>query len=58
MQNRELYQQILGLKSPWSVSEVSPDLKLQQVDVFVEPQRQKTVRRESRRFPVGVIPTP
>ena len=36
MQDRELYQQILGLKSPWSVSEVSLDLKLQQVDVFVE----------------------
>ena len=36
MQDRELYQQILGLKSPWSVSKVTLDVLLQQVDVFVE----------------------
>jgi transposase len=36
MQDRELYQQILGLKSPWSVSKVALDLEQQQVDVFVE----------------------
>ena len=36
MQDRELYQQIPGLKSSWSVSEVSLNWKLQQVDVLVE----------------------
>lgn len=36
MQDRELYQEILGLKSPWSVSQVTLDLEQQQVDVFVE----------------------
>lgn len=36
MQDRELYQQILGLKSPWVVSQVSLSLEQQQVDVFVE----------------------
>lgn len=36
MQDRELYQQILGLKSPWTVSQVSLSLQQQQVDVFVE----------------------
>ena len=36
MQDRELYQEILGLKSPWSVSQVTLNLEQQQVDVFVE----------------------
>lgn len=36
MQDRELYQQILGLKSPWKVSEVKLSIEHQQVDVFVE----------------------
>jgi transposase len=36
MQDHELYQQILGLKSPWSVSKVNLDVSQQQVDVFVE----------------------
>ena len=36
MQDRELYQQILGLKSPWSVSKVALDVENQQVDVYVE----------------------
>lgn len=36
MQDRELYQQILGLKEPWTVSQVSLSLQQQQVDVFVE----------------------
>ncbi|MFN5434492.1 MAG: transposase family protein [Planctomyces sp.] len=36
MQDRELYQEIPGLKSPWSVSQVTLDLEQQQVDVFVE----------------------
>ena len=35
MQDRELYQEILGLKSPWSVTNVALNLKEQQVDVFV-----------------------
>jgi len=36
MQDRELYQQILGLKEPWTVSQVSLSLQQEQVDVFVE----------------------
>jgi transposase len=36
MQDRELYQEILGLKSPWTVSKVSLDVFRQQVDVHVE----------------------
>ena len=36
MQDRELYQQILGLKSPWTVSRVALSLEQQQVDVSVE----------------------
>ncbi|MEI8018406.1 MAG: ISL3 family transposase [Schlesneria sp.] len=36
MQDRELYQQILGLKTPWKVSEVELSIEQQQVDVFVE----------------------
>ena len=36
MQDRELYQEILGLKSPWSVTNVTLNLEEQQVDVFVE----------------------
>jgi transposase len=36
MQDHELYQQILGLKTPWSVSKVALDVLQQQVDVFVE----------------------
>jgi transposase len=35
MQDRELYQEILGLKSPWSVTNVALNLNEQQVDVFV-----------------------
>ena len=35
MQDRELYQEILGLKSPWAVTNVALNLKEQQVDVFV-----------------------
>ena len=36
MQDRELYQEILGLKSPWAVSQVTLNLEQQRVDVFVE----------------------
>ena len=36
MQDRELYQEILGLKSPWSVSRVELSVERQQVDVFAE----------------------
>ena len=36
MQEKEFYSQILGLKSPWFVSEVKLDTVAEQVDVFVE----------------------
>ena len=35
MQDKELYQHILGLKSPWSVTEVRLDMENQQIDVHV-----------------------
>jgi len=34
MQDRDFYQQIIGLKSPWSVSKVALDVVQYQVDVF------------------------
>ena len=57
MQDRELYQQILGLKSPWSTSEVSLDLKLQQVDVFLSthPGHRFAVRNMHSRWRVTTI---
>ena len=36
MQVREMYQEIPGVKSSWSVSKVTLNLEQQQVDVFVE----------------------
>ena len=36
MQEKDFYSQILGLKSPWFVSEVKLDTVAEQVDVFVE----------------------
>ena len=36
MQEREFYQQVLGLESPWYVSDVKLDMESQQVDVYVE----------------------
>jgi transposase len=36
LQDHELYQQIPGWESPWSVSKVALDVLQQQVDVFVE----------------------
>ena len=36
MQDRELYQQILGLRSPWSIVTVELNVEQQQVNVFVE----------------------
>ncbi|MEW4454587.1 ISL3 family transposase [Bremerella sp. JC817] len=36
MQDKELYQHLLGLKSPWFVSQVALDVDRQQIDVHVE----------------------
>ena len=36
MQDKEFYQQILGLESPWFVVDVQLDTDTQQVDVHVE----------------------
>ena len=36
MQDKELYQQILGLSSPWAVSDVQLDQQAQEVRVYVE----------------------
>ncbi len=36
MQDKELFQQILGLESPWSVAEVKLDIENQQVNVHVD----------------------
>jgi hypothetical protein len=42
MQEKELYQQILGLTSPWYVSEVKLDMANQQVNVVVAHRREIT----------------
>lgn len=39
MQDKELYQHILGLQSPWSVSEVKLDMESQEIRVRVEHHR-------------------
>ena len=39
MQDKELYQHILGLQSPWSVSEVKLDMESQEIRVRVEHPR-------------------
>ncbi len=39
MQDKELYQQILGLTSPWTVSEVKLDMPSQEIRVRVEHPR-------------------
>ncbi|GBD97518.1 transposase [bacterium BMS3Abin06] len=36
MQDKELYQQLLGLKQPWRVSEVEVDFEVHKVDLWVE----------------------
>ena len=36
MEDKELYQHILGLNTPWSVGEVKLDMELQQIDIHVE----------------------
>jgi transposase len=36
MQDRSFYQQILGLDSPWYVSQVKLDTESQEVDVYVK----------------------
>lgn len=40
MQDKELYQQILGLESPWSIGEVQLDIENQQVDIHVVHPRE------------------
>ena len=36
MQNTEPYQQILGLKAPWSVARIELKVKEQRVDLWLE----------------------
>jgi len=43
MQDKELYQQLLGLKHPWRVSEVEVDFKGLKVDFWVEWTREEQV---------------
>ncbi len=44
MQDKELYQQILGLSSPWTVSEVELDHEAQEIRVRVVHPRGTTFR--------------
>ncbi len=44
MQDRELYQQILGLSSPWTVADVQLDHEAQEIRVRVEHPRGTTFR--------------
>ena len=39
MEDKELYQHILGLETPWSVDEVKLDLDQQQIDIHVNHRR-------------------
>ncbi len=39
MDDRSLYEQLLGLKSPWKVTSVALDMPKERVDVFVEHER-------------------
>lgn len=39
MQDKDLYQQILGLPSPWTVSDVKLDYEAEEVRVHVEHPR-------------------
>jgi hypothetical protein len=47
MQDKELYQYILGLQSPWSVSEVKLHVENQRIDVHVEHMGEAAKRRRS-----------
>jgi transposase len=42
MRDRDLYAQILGIQSPWSVTHVELDTAKQQVEVFVDAKGRKT----------------
>jgi transposase len=42
VRDTELYQQILGLTSPWAVSKVDLDVKNHRVDVYAEHKSKKT----------------
>ncbi len=37
MRDKKLYSQILGIETPWFVSDVELSLQAQQVKVFIEP---------------------
>ena len=39
MQDKELYQHLLGLTAPWTVSEVKLDMQSQEIHVKVEHPR-------------------
>jgi len=36
MQDKELYEELLGIKAPWSVSRIELDAKAERVDIWVE----------------------
>lgn len=42
MRDTELYRQLLGLESPWTVDRVELDMKTHRVDVFAKHERPKT----------------
>lgn len=44
MRDKQLYSQILGIESPWFVSEVELSLKEQQVQVFIEHNGKKACK--------------
>ena len=39
MQDRQLYEQILGIVSPWFVSRVELDLEAEEVQVYLEHKK-------------------
>ncbi len=58
MQDKELYQQVLGLASPWVVGRVELNVAEQCVDVFVEHDSRVKWRCRSAIENWGVTITP
>ncbi len=50
MQDKELFQRILGLESPWSVAEVKLDIENQQVNIHVtDPAERAAIAKSFRK---------
>jgi transposase len=49
MQDKELYRQLLGLKDPWKVTEITIDFEGSKIDIWVEwPKDEKALCPECK----------